>query len=265
MLIIKIGGGKTINLDYIIEDLKGLREPFVIVHGGNYILDSLLEKLGIVKKYYTSPNGQISRATDQKIIDAMYMAYAGFMNKTIVAKCQQQDINAVGLSGIDGKLITGKRHEAFISVENGKKNVIRDDLTGTVESVHTDILQLLLAKGFIPVITPPVLSTDNQVINADGDKLAAKIAVSLKAEKLLFLIEAPGFLKDANKPESVFREIKKEEIEKYMESAKGRMKKKLIMSKWALEHGVGQVLIGDGRSEEPVSGILEGKNGTAII
>jgi [amino group carrier protein]-L-2-aminoadipate 6-kinase len=264
MIVIKIGGGEKINLDTIVSDLKNVKEPFIIVHGANFMMDMLLKKFQIAKKYYTSSTGQISRATDQKVIDTMYMAYCGYTNKTIVAKCQEYGINAIGLSGIDGSLLTGKRHEAFVALENGKKKVIRDDLTGTVETVNTDLLAALLEKGFIPVITPPILSFEKRVMNTDGDKIAAKIAVAMNAEKLLFLIEAPGFLQDVDDPDMIIPEIQADTIENYLESAKGRMKKKLFMSKWALKNGVKEILIADGRIEKPVTKALTKGGGTII-
>lgn len=265
MIVIKIGGGKTINLETIIDDLKTIKEPFVIVHGGNYMLDKLLKQFGIDKKYYTSPNGQISRATDKHIIDYMYMSYAGLVNKTIVAACQKNGINAIGLSGVDGRLLEGKKHPAFIAVEQDKKKVIRDDLTGTVEKVNTKLLELLLANGLIPVITPPTITPEGEVINTDGDKIAVKIAAELKAKDLLFLIETAGLLTDFPDESSLVMKIKKSEVETYLPSAVGRMKKKLLMSKWALEHGVESVVIADGRGENPITNALVHKKGTQIL
>lgn len=264
MIVIKIGGGKTINQQAIIEDLKNLNEPFIIIHGGNYMLDTILEKFDIKKKYYTSPKGQISRATDQTIIDSMYMAYAGYMNKSIVAACQKNGINAVGLTGIDGRLLEGKRHPAFIAMEDDKKKVIRDDLTGTVETVNTKLLTVLISNGFTPVITPPTITTDNEVINTDGDKISAKIATEMKADTLLFLIETAGMLTNFPDETTLIKNIKRDEIETYMPNAVGRMKKKLQMSKWALEKGIKQIVIADGRGETPVTKAIREKKGTTL-
>ena len=264
MIIIKIGGGQTINVNNIIDDLKLQTEPYVIVHGGNYVFDNLVKKLGIEKKLLTSVDGQTSRYTDQEMIDTMLMSYAGYMNKTIVTKCQQAGINAVGLTGIDGKLIRGKKHKAILTVEHGKKKVIRDDMTGTVEEVNVTLLKTLIKNGYVPVITPPVLSYDNEMINVDGDKIALHIAKAFKAETLLFLIEAAGLLTDIHDTKSVIPNIKKKEIQEYMKFAKDRMKKKLLVSKWALENKIERVIISDGRTNQPITNALDNKKGTLI-
>ncbi|HVA96243.1 MAG TPA: [LysW]-aminoadipate kinase [Candidatus Acidoferrales bacterium] len=264
MIIIKIGGGQTIDLDNIIIDLKELKEPYIIVHGGNYVFDNLIKELGIKKKLLTSVDGQTSRYTDQEMIDTMLMSYAGYMNKTIVTKCQQSGINAVGLTGLDGKLVRGKKHKAILTVEHGKKKVIRDDMTGTVEEINVNLLKTLIKNSYVPVITPPVLSFENEIINVDGDKIALYIARELKADTLLFLIEAEGMLKDVNDSKSVIPIIKKTEIEEYLMYAKGRMKKKLLVSKWALENKIERIIISDGRTNQPITNALHNKKGTLI-
>jgi len=225
----------------------------------------MLEKLGVSKEYLYSPDGQISRHTTQEILDIMCMTYAGLMNKKIVTKFQQFGMNAVGLCGIDGRLIQGKRHTAILTIEKGKKKVIHDDLTGTVENINLELLGLLVNKGFIPVITPPAISEENQQINVDGDKIAAKITIGLQADTLLFFIEAPGFLQDVKDDNSCVKKIPKKEIERYLPFAQGRMKKKLIVSKWALASGVKQVIIADGRKENPISNVVIHKKGTVIL
>lgn len=264
MIIIKIGGGKKINLDYIVEDLKNIKDSFIIVHGGNYVLDEYLKKTGIEKKILKSPDGQVSRFTNQEIIDSMFMTYAGYMNKTIVMKCQKAGINAIGFSGVDGRLITGLRHDAVVTIDKGKKKIIRDDLTGVVESVNTRLLLDLLDRSLIPVISPPVITDDNLAINVDGDKIALKIASALNASELIFLIEAPGMLKNADDETSLLKTIKKNEIDKFLTNAKGRMKKKLLSCKWALNQGIKQVHIADGRVKNPVTYTLYKKKGTII-
>ncbi|MFA7227770.1 MAG: acetylglutamate kinase, partial [Melioribacteraceae bacterium] len=107
MLLIKIGGGKALNLNGIISDLAGLKEKFIIVHGANSLRDELAEKLGYVKKVVTSLSGYDSVFSTEETIDLAMMAYAGLKNKRIVELCQQNGINAVGLSGLDGKVIQG--------------------------------------------------------------------------------------------------------------------------------------------------------------
>src|SRR4051812_24690305 len=112
MIIIKIGGGKNINTQNIAADIKNTNGQVVIVHGGNFYLDDIGQKLGYNKKMLTLPNGITSRYTTKEVIDLMYLTYAGLMNKKIVESLQKVGVNAIGLSGIDGKLIRGKKHQA---------------------------------------------------------------------------------------------------------------------------------------------------------
>lgn len=264
MLVIKIGGGETINIDAIIKDLKTLTDPYVIIHGGNFMMDTIVEKFGIENVMLTSQNGQKSRYTDQKIIDCMLLAYSGYMNKTIVFKCQKEGINAIGLSGLDGKLILGTRHKAFLAMQNGVKKIVRDDMTGTVEKVNVPLVKSLIKNGYIPVITPPVMTFNNEIINVDGDKIAFHVATALKAKTLLFFIEKEGFLKDMNIKKSLITNIKKENIDSLLIHAQGRMKKKLLVAKWALSDGVKKVYISDGRIQNPIKVALSQQIGTLI-
>src|SRR5205085_1099859 len=111
----------------------------------------------------------------------------------------------------------------------------------------------LLGYGFVPVISPPVITADNEVINVDGDKIALHVAIELKATKLIFFVEAQGFLKDMNDESSVITSIGKTKIDSYLPYAHGRMKKKLLVSKWALENKIQAVHIMDGRINNPVT------------
>ena len=104
MIIVKIGGGDGINLDGIIEDLAGLTDQYIIVHGANALRDKLAEDLGQPKQVLTSVKGYTSVYSDEKLLDVMMMAYAGLRNKRIVELCHRRGINAVGLTGLDGKI-----------------------------------------------------------------------------------------------------------------------------------------------------------------
>src|SRR5512135_194001 len=103
MIIVKIGGGEGINLQGIVQDLGQLKEKFIVVHGANALRDKLAEDLRQPKKVVTSVSGYASVYSDEAMIDLMMMAYAGARNKRIVELCHQHGINAVGLSGLDGK------------------------------------------------------------------------------------------------------------------------------------------------------------------
>jgi acetylglutamate/LysW-gamma-L-alpha-aminoadipate kinase len=188
----------------------------------------------------------------------MYLTYAGLANKKIVEVMQKAGLNAVGLSGIDGKLIIGKKHPALLAVVDGKKKVIKDDLTGSVEGINTDFLKHLLSKDMVPVITPPIITTDGEVINADGDKVAAKVAADLKAKLLIFLIEAPGLLTDFQDKNSAISEVNKSNLEKLLPLISGRMKRKLLECIKLLDSGIEKIIIADGTIKLPITNALKG-------
>ncbi len=261
MMVVKVGGAEGINYDLVLKDLAGYKNV-VLVHGGSSELNKISTRLGRPPKMVTSASGYESRRTDKETLEIFNMVYCGKMNKTIVEKLQQLGVNAVGLSGIDGRLLVGKRKNIII-VENGKKKIIRDDYTGKIEEVNVELIRLLLDNGFMPVISPPALSRNNEAINVDGDRVAAIMASSLKAEVLVILSNTPGLLKDVDDEKSLVREIKKENIDDYLQFAQRRMKKKIMGAIEALEQGVGKVIFGDARIENPISKALEGQ-GTVI-
>ena len=135
--------------------------------------------------------------------------YRGAASSALMEKLQSLGRNAVGLSGIDGRLLTGKRKNIIV-LENGKKKIIRDDYTGIVKEVNVPFLDLLLENGFLPVITPPALSYNNERINVDGDRAAAKIAGSMGADVLIILSNIPGLLRNPQDETSLVREINRD-------------------------------------------------------
>ncbi len=120
MIIIKIGGGNSLNIPGIIADLAELKEQAIIVHGANAIRDKLLADLGIEKKVLTSVSGYSSVYTDQQALDVLIMAYAGLRNKRIVELCQQHGINAIGLSGVGWQSYPGQAQCRNQNLRRGK-------------------------------------------------------------------------------------------------------------------------------------------------
>ena len=262
MIVVKIGGGKEINYDFILRDLARYKDV-VLVHGGNHELNELQTKLGNPPKMVTSVSGYESRYTNRETLEMFWMAYCGKVNKMIVEKLQKLGINAVGLSGMDGRILEGKRKDAITIIDNGKKKVLRNDYTGKIENVNVMLLRLLMDNGFFPVITPPGISFESDSINVDGDRAAAAIAEALHAECLIMLSNVPGLLKEVNDESSLIANIKKDEAAKYMDVAQGRMKKKIMGAIEALQHGVHKVIFADARIENPITEALKGK-GTVI-
>ncbi|MFA7229103.1 MAG: [LysW]-aminoadipate kinase [Melioribacteraceae bacterium] len=267
MLLIKIGGGKALNLNGIISDLAGLKEKFIIVHGANSLRDELAEKLGYEKKVVTSLSGYDSVFSTEETIDLAMMAYAGLKNKRIVELCQQNGINAVGLSGLDGKVIQGKRNTG-IKVREGGKTLLLRDFSGKPKSVNRQLLELLLDNGYTPVLSVPLIDENNFAINSENDDIIALLQAEFKAEKIISLIEAPGFLLDKNDPSSILSNISRAGLEEMEQKVDGRMKRKILALRklFGDEHSGESnttVILSDGRTENPIKDALTGK-GTTI-
>ncbi|PIR58632.1 MAG: acetylglutamate kinase [Candidatus Pacebacteria bacterium CG10_big_fil_rev_8_21_14_0_10_56_10] len=265
MIIVKVGGGTGINWNFVATDLKQLlvKEPVVLVHGAAAVRDEVAQKLATPTQTITSPSGIPSVYTDQPALDIFLMVYPGLVNKKVVATLQAHHVSAVGLSGVDGALWRAKRKANTLSQQGGKTKLLTDNLTGRVEQVNTELIQLLIANGYLPVIAPPALSFSNEVVNTDSDWAVAIMAAALQVKKVVYLFAAPGLLKDIDEPTSLVKHIEAEKIDDYLPFAQGRMKRKVLGAKKALELGVEVVYWGDGRVENPVTGALRG-NGTTI-
>lgn len=266
MIVVKIGGGQGVRHREILLDLKshidaGRRS--VVVHGANYEMGVLAERLGHAQRTLVSESGYESRYTDPQTMDIFLMAYCGKVNKTLVALAHSVGLRAVGLSGVDGGLLTAERKKALRVIEHGKRRVIRDDLSGKLTGVNTALLSLLLESGYLPLICPPALSEAHEPVNVDGDRAAAQIAAALRAERLVILSNVPGLLRDARDEGSLITHIPRAQLDEFQPFAEGRMKKKLMGAGEALAAGVGEVIFADARLERPISAALAGQ-GTRI-
>jgi len=262
MIIVKIGGGKEINLKGVVQDLAALRSTFIIVHGANAVRDEIAAKMGFPTKTVTSVSGYSSVLSDLKAIDAIMMGYAGIQNKRLVELCQQHGINAVGLSGIDGRLIQGARNKG-IRVRQNEKTLMLRDYSGKPKAVNTELLRLLLDHGYTPVICIPIIDETNSAINSENDDIVGLLQETLHAETVIQLIEAPGFMDDVHDETSLVKQISKTELVDREAQVEGRMKRKLLALRKLMESGAGKVIMSDGRVEHPIQEALSGK-GTII-
>ncbi len=266
MIVIKVGGSEGIDLDLLCDDVAGLARdgvPLVLVHGGSHRTNRVAEALGHPPRFVTSPSGYTSRHTDRRTLEIFEMVYCGEINKGVVERLQRRGVNAVGLSGLDGRTWEGPRKKAIRAIEDGRVRVLRDSWTGKVERVNTGLIQTLFDGGFVPVLTPPAASFDGEAINVDGDRAAAATAAALGAETLLLLSNVPGLLRDFPDEASLVPAVARAEIDAASEHAEGRMRIKLLGAREALDGGVGRVVLGDARGADPVTNALEGK-GTVI-
>jgi acetylglutamate/LysW-gamma-L-alpha-aminoadipate kinase len=266
MIVIKVGGSTGIDYDALCDDVAQLwhsEQRFVLVHGGSDETNKLSETLGHPPRFVTSPTGYTSRYTDRRTLEIFEMVYCGTANKGLVERLQGRGVNALGLSGLDGRLLQGKRKAAIRIIEQGRQKVLRDDWTGTVEHVNTALLTLLLEHGYLPVIAPLASSDKGEPLNVDGDRAAAAIAVALRADTLLLLSNVPGLLRAFPDESSLIPHIPRLEVESFLDYAQGRMKKKVLGAAEAVEAGVGRVVLGDARAANCVSHALQGA-GTVV-
>jgi len=266
MFVIKVGGGKELNVDAIVADISALRaagQDLLLIHGGAETTNEVANALGHPPQFVTSESGYVSRRTDRRTLEIFEMVYCGQLNKMWVEKFQRAGVNAVGLSGLDGRIFEGTRKDTLRVRIDGKRMVLRDDWTGTVERVNVELLRLLLDNGYLPVLTPPGASDQGEAINVDGDRAAAMVAAAFNAEALIILSNVPGLLRNFPDEASLIREIPRTKADDFMQYAQGRMKKKVMGAVEAIAAGVQKVIFADGRVEGPITKALAG-GGTQI-
>lgn len=246
-LVVKIGGGAGVATERIVGEIAQLvaaGRRIVLLHGGSDLTSTLAGRLGHPVRMITSPGGMVSRYTDAETLRIYMMAVAGQINSELVALLQQHGVNALGLTGVDGRLLLARRKPVVRCVTpEGRIRVLRDDYTGHIEEVNDALLRQLLDAGYMPVIAPLALSRDGECLNVDGDRAAAAVAAALSAQALVLLTNVPGLLQDPDDPATLIRAIPASQLVDVMEYARGRMRKKLLGAQEALCGGVSRVLI----------------------
>ncbi len=265
-IVVKIGGAAGVNLEAISADVAALvrqGRQIVLVHGGSDETNRLSEQLGHPPRFVTSPSGFTSRYTDRATLEIFAMVTAGKINTLLVEALQRHGVSALGLSGVDGRLMEARRKEAIRAVENGKVRVLHDDHTGTIQTVNADLLHLLIGAGYTPVIAPLAISPEGVALNVDADRAAAMLAGALRADSLILLTNVPGLMRQFPDESTLIPRLERAQLEDSLSFAQGRMKKKVLGASEALDHGVRHVILADGRVAEPVRRALAGQ-GTVI-
>lgn len=267
MLVVKAGGNGDLDMAAVCADVAELvrqGEQVILVHGGSHDTNEISTKLGHPPRFVTSISGHTSRYTDRETLEIFAMVTAGRINKLLVEHLQQLGVNAVGISGLDGRLLEGKRKDMLRIVENGKRKVLRGDYSGKIERVNDRLLRVLLDAGYTPVVAPLAISYEGEMLNVDGDRVAAAIGSALKADILVILSNVPGLLREYPDESSLIPHIPLDLAPHYLDRyAQGRMKKKLLGAIEALEAGVGEVILADGRVDRPLQNALA-RRGTVI-
>ncbi|MGQ0791243.1 MAG: [LysW]-aminoadipate/[LysW]-glutamate kinase [Nitrosopumilaceae archaeon] len=264
MITIKIGGSVVDNLHpTTISDIKKIvkQEGVVLVHGGGKEVTKVSKELGKEPKFVVSPGGIKSRYTDKETAEIFTMVMSGKINKTIVGMLQKNGINAIGLSGIDGKIIQAERKKKLLIVnEKGRKQAIDGGYTGKITNVNAALLKSLLEQGYTPVISPIALSEEFEFLNVDGDRAAAYVAGKIQSDKVLFLTNVDGLLMD----EKLVNSLTLEEAKAIILKIGFGMEKKILAATEALDMGVKEALIANGQRENPISAAIAHDKCTVI-
>ncbi len=264
MITIKIGGSVVDNLHpSTILDIKKIveSEGVILVHGGGKEVTKVCEQLGKEPKFVTSPSGIKSRYTDKETVEIFTMVMAGRVNKTIVQMLQKNGINAIGLSGVDAKLIQAERKKKLLIVnEKGRKQAIDGGYTGKIKEINSGLIKSLLDQGLTPVISPIAISEESEFLNVDGDRAAAYVAGKVGADKVLFITNVDGLLMD----DKLVTKLTLAEAKEIRPKIGPGMEKKILASTEALDMGVKEALIANGQKENPISSALAHNNCTVI-
>ena len=202
--VVKIGGKLIENEDKLqgfLKDFVALEGPKILVHGGGNMATDLAGKLGFETKMVDG-----RRITDENSIKVITMVYGGLINKSIVAGLQALDCNAIGLCGADGKSIVSKRRPV---------KEIDFGFVGDIEEVNQPFISALLDQGIVPVFSAISYSEDGDLLNTNGDSVAAEIAIAMSGEyetELYYCFEKKGVLSNVQDDESVIETLNSENL-----------------------------------------------------
>lgn len=248
-VVIKYGGHAMINCDLkravmqdvVLMHLVGMRP--VIVHGGGPEITDMLKRLDKETRFV-----QGQRVTDAETMEIVEMVLAGKINKEIVTNIHCYGGKAIGLCGKDGHLIEAVKQVVHIK-EDGKEIVLDLGFVGQVEKINPDIIEKVIAEGYIPVVAPVGVGADGGSYNINADLVAGELAVALKADKLVLLTDVEGILADRNRPESLISSLQVSRVPEMIRRGiiAGGMIPKVNCCIRALEGGVKKTHIIDGR------------------
>lgn len=261
VLVIKIGG-RVIknNLGKLIKSVASYQGKLILVHGGGDQVTEYSKKMGIEPKFITSPEGIKSRYTSREELD-VYIMVMSLINKLITSMLISLGKNVIGISGVDGPILIANRKKKVVIVdERGRKRIIDGGYTGKITDVNSSMINNLLSFADILVISPLAIDISEGVpLNVDGDQAAKAIAISSKAEGLIFFTDVEGVLLNNN----VIRHLSPNEAVELASKIGPGMNRKLIMASEVISAGVKKVVISSGLVEDPINNALNG-GGTTI-
>jgi len=259
IVVIKYGGSAMTNekmREKIIEDIvlmKYVGMKPVIVHGGGPAINDMLDKIG---KKTTFINGM--RVTDEETMETVEMVLSGGVNKNIVNLLATHSIKAIGISGKDGNLFTAEK----LVTGNGDLGYV-----GNLTNIDTSLLNVLLNNGYTPVIAPVASDNDGNTFNINADMAASELASALKAQKLIYISDIPGILRNIEDEKSLIHQSTLKEIDKLKKEGiiNGGMIPKVDFAVKAVNGGVSSVHILDGRVEHSILLEIFTKKGIGTI
>jgi acetylglutamate kinase len=220
----------------------------VLVHGGGPQATALARRLGVEPVIVAG-----RRVTDDAQLEIAKMAFAGTVHVDLLAALRRNHVAAVGLTGVDADLLTAaRRPPRTIRGDDGVLRLVDFGHVGDVDRVDVSVLETLMAGGFMPVVSSLAGDADGNVYNVNADTIAAKIAIALRAAKLLVLIDAPGVLRDGSDPATVVSFADANDLEAIAGTGaiSGGMRPKIEACVLAAEGGVERTHILDGRAPD---------------
>lgn len=258
MIVIKLGGNalsKAQDLSWVPALKKRIEsgEKFVIVHGGGPQIDQELEFHGIEKKFIEG-----FRFTDASTFDIVEMVLAGSVQQRLVRLLRSFGVNAVGITGSDGWLLTAKKKELESGEDLGQ--------VGEIAEVNTRLISQLLDGGYLPIITPVSSDLEGRGFNVNADIAAAAIAGGISASAVIFMTDVAGIFRNFPDPSSIIESISITELAGLHSHFSGGMLPKVEAVHKAIEAGAERAHVIDGRDGSALSQLLEGaKTGTAVF
>ena len=263
--VVKLGGDIVkgeIPTDFM-ADLKALVQTnqVVLVHGGGDVVTEIATKLGKEQRFVVSPEGMKSRYTDRATVEIFTMVMCGLIAKKIVEFLERGGIQAVSLSGLDGGVLRAARKKKLLIVdERGRKVAIEGGYTGKMVSAGGAVVEALLEKGVVPVISPVAMGDEAEPLNVDSDRAAAFMAMGVKADAVLFLTDVKGFMMDGK----VVEKLTTEGARALLPKTGFGMQKKILAGAEAVEGGVGEAVIASGFGPKPLTAALAHRDCTVI-
>ncbi len=260
LTVVKIGGGVGIDPSGVCTDVADWAtrgRAIVVVHGASDRTNRRSKTMGLQPRFLTSPSGHSSRHTDPQARDIFVQA-AHEANEEIVSILRGLGAAAIGLTG-ERVGLRALRKQVLRAVVDGRTVVVRDDYSGRITSIDEDSLRSILATGQVPVVPPLARSESDGLLNVDGDRAAASIAAALGAESLLIFSNVPGLMRHYPHENSLVPRVNRDQLDRALDWAQGRMKRKVLSVQQALDAGVRRVALADARPPHPLLRAIAGE------